>query len=338
MNNSIIPPFLREFSWQIILLLCFIATFGIVVLYSAAAGDFSVWALNHSIRFLVFLIMALVISRIDEAFIRKMIYPGYIAIVVMLIGVEILGHVGGGSQRWLDLGFIRIQPSELMKPAIVLTVAHFYANLPSATIRTGTAIWPAAMLMAIPSALVLLQPDLGTTLAIIAGGVAVMFVAGLPMRLFVSGVVAAIIAIPMAFFFALKEYQQKRVLTFLNPENDPLGTGYHITQSKIAIGSGGLTGKGFLNGTQSHLAYLPEHHTDFVFATMAEEWGLIGGVIVLGTFALLLNWGQGVAQKSKTRFGQLAATGLNMTIFFYAAINMMMVMGLALWSAFPCPF
>jgi rod shape determining protein RodA len=254
------------------------------------------------------------------------------------MAVEGIGAMGGGRQRWLELGPIRIQPSELMKPAVVLALAHFYQSLPAGMINTWRAIIPAGALIAVPMALVLLQPDLGTSLAIAFGGVLVMFLAGLPMRWFVAGGAVAAVVAPLAFFFGLKEYQQRRVTTFLDPESDPLGSGYHITQSKIAIGSGGFSGKGFNEGSQSHLNYLPEPHTDFVFATMAEEWGLIGGLFVLLVFGLILRWGLSVAHEARDRFSKLLAAGMVATIFFYVAINLMMVMGLAPVVGIPLPF
>ncbi|MEP3227494.1 MAG: rod shape-determining protein RodA [Parasphingorhabdus sp.] len=320
------------------MLLLVMASFGFVVLYSAAGGSLTPWAGLHMVRFLVFLGMAIVFSRLKENFWKTIAFPVYIVVVIMLLGVELLGAVRGGSQRWLSLGFIRIQPSELMKPAIILAVARFYDLLPAGQIRTWGAIWPLLVLLSFPCALILLQPDLGTTITVVAGAMTVAFLAGLPMRLFIGGAAAVAVIAPLAFFFALEDYQQRRVTTFLNPENDPLGAGYHISQSKIAIGSGGIFGKGFLNGTQSHLDYLPEGHTDFVFATMAEEWGLMGGVAVLTGFFLLFRWGLGVAMKAKTRFSQLLAAGLSTTIFFYVAINLMMVMGLAPVVGIPLPF
>ena len=200
------------------------------------------------------------------------------------------------------------------------------------------ALVPAAGLIALPVALVLLQPDLGTALSLCFGGVVVMFLAGLPMRWFVTAGLAALAIAPIAYFFGLHDYQRRRVLTFLDPENDPLGSGYHITQSKIAIGSGGLTGKGFNEGSQSHLNYLPEPHTDFVFATMAEEWGLLGGLMVIVIFGLVMRWGLGVAHRSHDRFAKLLASGMVATMFFYVAVNLMMVMGLAPVVGIPLPF
>jgi rod shape determining protein RodA len=337
MLQDMLPAPIASLPWRLIFLLLAIAGFGCLVLYSAAGGHLLPWSMVHAARFAILLSMAVVISRIPEKFWMAVAYPGYILIAVMLLGVELYGAVRGGSQRWLDLGFIRLQPSEFMKVAIVLAVARFYAALPAGMIRTWTALWPALVMIGIPVSLVLLQPDLGTALAIMAGGVTVLFLAGLPMRLFVGSGIAAAAALPILFTM-LHEYQRKRILIFLDPESDPLGAGYHISQSKIAIGSGGLFGKGFLNGSQSHLDYLPEGHTDFVFATMVEEWGLIGGLAVLFGFFLLLRWGTRVATQSNSKFGRLTAAGLTMTIFFYIAINLMMVMGMAPVVGIPLPF
>ncbi|WP_446532573.1 rod shape-determining protein RodA [Qipengyuania marincola] len=312
--------------------------FGALVLYSAAGGSWTPYASSHVVRFLVFLPMAFVISRFTRELAQFFAFPIYAVIIIMLMAVEAIGFVGGGSQRWLDLGFMQLQPSELMKPGLVLVLARFYANLPIGLIPTWRSVVPAAALIGFPVALVLLQPDLGTSLALAFGGATVMFVAGLPLRWFLMAGAAAAVLAPLAFFFGLQPYQQRRVFTFLDPENDPLGDGYHITQSKIAIGSGGLSGKGFNEGSQSHLNYLPEPQTDFIFSTMAEEWGFIGGLVVIGAFAMIFSWGLKVARDSQDRFGKLLATGMTATIFFYVAINLMMVMGLAPVVGIPLPF
>ncbi|MCW3836652.1 rod shape-determining protein RodA [Sphingomonas canadensis] len=341
MNNTLgpglVPSPIAQLPWRIILLVVAIGVFGLLVLYSAASGDIRKWAMPQGIRFFAFLAMAIVLSRIPESFWAMGALPGYVAILVMLIGVELLGAVAGGSQRWLDLGIIRLQPSELMKPAIVLALARFYEVLPAGEIRRFAAIWPAAVMIGVPAALVMLQPDLGTALMIVAGGITVMFLAGVPLRLFIGGALAIAVAVPLIVNFVLHDYQRNRVLTFLNPEADPLGTGYHISQSKIAIGSGGIFGKGFLNGTQSHLDYLPEGHTDFALATMMEEWGLMGGLFVIIAYLMLIRWGIGVGVRAQSRFARLAAAGLSTTIFFYVAINMAMVMGLAPVVGIPLP-
>lgn len=336
MTDGFIPAPLAQLPWRLLFVLIAIGGFGSVILYSAAGGSLTPWAASHAVRFCIFLVMALIMSRIPEEFYARTAIPGYFAVLFLLVAVELIGGISGGSQRWLDLGFIRLQPSELMKLAIVLATARFYSMLPAGQIRTWTAIWPAALLFGLPFLLVLVQPDLGTATMIAAGGITVMFLSGIPLRLFVGAGVLGAAALPIVFSF-LHDYQQKRVLIFLNPEEDALGAGYHITQSKIAIGSGGIFGKGFLNGTQSHLDYLPEGHTDFVFATMAEEWGLLGGLAIIFAFILVGRWGLQVSNRANTRFGRLTAAALSMTIFYYVTINLLMVMGMAPVVGIPLP-
>lgn len=336
--NSIVPAPIASLPWKIILVLSALACFGATVLFSAAGGSFDPWAGKHLMRFSVFLAMAIVMSRFPLTFWKRVTFPVYGVLFILLLVVEFVGFVGGGSQRWVNLGFMTLQPSELMKPAVVLALAWYYDQLPPAQVTNFKALFPPALIMGLPWFFVAVQPDLGTSIAILFGGVVVAFVAGLPMRWFIGAGAAMAVIAPLGFFFGLREYQRNRVLVFLNPENDPLGTGYHISQSKIAIGSGGFFGKGFLNGTQSHLEYLPEGHTDFVFATMAEEWGMMGGLFVLYLFYRLIRWGLTVGMTSRSRYGQLVATGLTATIFFYIMINLMMVMGLAPVVGIPLPF
>ena len=335
--NNILPAPLAVLPWRILLLVCAISGFGLVVLYSAANGSIRPWALSQGIRFCVFLAGSIALSRVPLDWWRRSSFWIYGILVILLILVEAVGGIAGGSQRWIGAGPVRIQPSELMKLAIVLATARFYEILPAAETRRFGAIWPAAVLIGIPAVLVMMQPDLGTALMICAGGATVMFLAGIPLRLFVGGAVALAVAAPLAVNFVLHDYQRHRVLIFLDPESDPLGTGYHISQSKIAIGSGGIFGKGFLNGTQSHLDYLPEGHTDFVFATMAEEWGLMGGIFLIVAFLLVIRWGVNVGVRAESRFAKLTAAGLATTIFFYMAINLSMVMGLAPVVGIPLP-
>jgi rod shape determining protein RodA len=334
--NARWPQRLLNLPWAIVLLIAAIGGFGMVVLYSAAAGSFEPWAARHGLRFSIFLCWMLALSQVPLRFWSQFAYPLYAAVLLALIGVEVLGAVAGGSQRWLDLGFIRLQPSEMMKLAIVLALARYYHFLPRGQARRLGGIWFPLLLIAMPAALVLLQPDLGTAITIVAGGVVVMFLGGLPWRWLLIPGALGLASLPLLYSL-LHEYQQKRVLIFLDPEADPLGAGYHITQSKIAIGSGGVTGKGFLQGSQSHLDYLPEPQTDFVFATMAEEWGLLGGTLLILAFGIVLNWGIRVALQTETVFGRLLAAGLSMTIFFYVLINLMMVMGMAPVVGIPLP-
>lgn len=338
MKLSIIPDPVARQPWGVILPLFALVLLGSAVLYSAAGGSMTPYASSHLMRFTLFFIMALVIARIPEHWFRTLAYPGYAVALFLVFLVEMIGAIGGGSQRWLNLGFITLQPSEFMKPGIVLALAAFYDSLPPTMTASWRGLLPALLLIALPAGLVIIQPDLGTGLAITFGGVVVMFLAGLPLRWFIGAGTAFAVVIPIAFFTLLHDYQRRRVTTFMDPESDPLGAGYHITQSKIAIGSGGVFGKGFGNGSQSHLEYLPEAHTDFVFATMAEEWGMIGGIAVLLVFGLVLRWGMQVAHNSKDRFSSLLAAGMTATIFFYIGVNLMMVMGLAPVVGIPLPF
>ena len=327
---------LRRLPWGIVLVIAALGSFGLVILYSAAGGALSPWALKQGLRFAVLLGVMLALALIRPETWMRLAWPIYGVVLAGLVGVELLGQIGGGSQRWLDVGIIRLQPSEFMKLAVVMVLARFYHSLPRGFETRLNALLPALALIAVPAALVMLQPDLGTALAITFGGIIVMFLAGVRLWLFIGAGVATLAAMPLAWSM-MHDYQRKRVLIFLDPASDPRGAGYHITQSKIAIGSGGFDGKGYLNGTQSHLDYLPELHTDFIFATMAEEWGLIGGLFIIVGFGIILAWGIRVAMASKTQFERLLALGLTSTLFFYLAINMMMVMGLAPVVGIPLP-
>ena len=336
MSAGYVPAQISSLPWRLIFVVLAIGLFGGMVLYSAAGGALMPWALPHLVRFIALLGMAIGMSYVRPDTFKSLAFPAYGAVMVLLVVVMAIGAVGGGAKSWLELGFIRIQPSELMKPVMVLVLASFYAALPAGETRKWSAIWPAAMLLGIPTLLILIQPDLGTALLLVFSAITVMFLAGLPLRLFLGGAAAVAAMLPLAYSIMLP-HQQRRVLIFLDPELDPSGAGYHLIQSKIAIGSGGLFGKGFLNGTQSHLHYLPEQHTDFIFSAMAEEWGFLGGLFLIACFLLLFHWGMSVAQDAKGRFERLTAAGLTMTIFFYFAINMLMVMGLAPVVGIPLP-
>jgi rod shape determining protein RodA len=334
---SFVPKQVANLPWRLIFVVVAIGTFGGTCLFSAAGGSLMPWALPHFLRFFTLLGMAIAMSYIQPDTYRDLSWPAYFGVILLLIVTLLIGTIGGGAKSWLELGVIRIQPSELMKPVSVLLLAGFYGSLPAGEIRKFSAVWPPIAILIVPVGLIILQPDLGTTLLMLFAAITVMFLAGLPLRYFIGGGLALAAAIPFAYTFLMLPHQQKRVLIFLSPEDDPLGAGYHITQSKIAIGSGGIFGKGFLNGTQSHLHYLPEQHTDFIFPAMAEEWGLIGGLFLILCFVLLFRWGMQVAQETKGRFERLTAAGLTMTIFFYFAINMLMVMGLAPVVGIPLP-
>jgi rod shape determining protein RodA len=334
--NARWPQRILALPWGIILLLLAVGGFGCVVLYSAAGGSMSPWALNHAVRLGATTIFMLLLALVSPRVWLALAYPIYAACLLLLLLVEVSGAVRGGSQRWIDLGFMQLQPTELMKIALVLALARFYQFLPSAYVGKVAGLWQPLALMGAPAFLALIQPDLGTAVAMIVGGAAVMFLAGLSIWFFLvpAGLLAAVI--PIVFQY-LEPYQQRRVLVFLDPELDPLGAGYHITQSKIAIGSGGLAGKGFGQGSQSHLQYLPYAHTDFIFATMAEEWGYLGGLLLILAYGVMMLWGLGVARAAGQRFQQLTAGGLTMALFFLILVNLMMVMGMAPVDGVPLP-
>ena len=336
MAVPLLPRPVAELPWQMLWVVIALAAFGALGLYSAAGGHVMPWALTHAIRFALFLGVALALSYVKPRTFQEFAWAAYAGGILLLILTLGLGAIGGGARSWLELGFLRIQPSELMKPILVLVLARFYAHVPPREIVRWSAIWPAALFLGPPTLLILLQPDLGTATLIMFSTIAMMFLAGLPLKLFIGGAAAVAAAVPVGYSLLLP-HQQERVLIFLNPEQDPLGAGYHITQSQIAIGSGGMFGKGFLNGSQSHLQYLPEQHTDFIFAALAEEWGLLGGLVLIGLFYLLVRWGMRVALEATDRFERLAASGLTLTIFFYIAVNLMMVMGLAPVVGIPLP-
>ena len=336
MNFAYLPRPIAELPWRMLFVVIALALFGALGLYSAAGGSLMPWALPHVVRFIAFLGVAIALSYVRPKTFQEFCWAAYVGGLLLLVLTLMLGVIGGGARSWLELGFLRIQPSEVMKPVLVLVLARFYAAVPPREIARWSAIWPAAAILAPPILLILLQPDLGTATLVVLNTIALMFLAGLPLWYFLGGAAAVATAIPIVYSMLLP-HQQERVLIFLNPEQDPLGAGYHIAQSQIAIGSGGMFGKGFLNGSQSHLQYLPAQHTDFIFSAIAEEWGLIGGLVMIVLFYLLIRWGLSVALDAQDRFERLAAGGLTLTIFFYIAVNLMMVMGLAPVVGIPLP-
>lgn len=327
---------ISHLNWSLIALLCMVAGVGILSLYSAGNGSFNPWASRHIMRFTVLLAGCLVIALINIRFWYKLAYPTYAVGIILLIAVEIVGQTGMGAQRWINLGFIQIQPSELIKIAVLMALAKYFHPASAEDMRRLTFLIPPALIILLPVALVLLQPDLGTSLMIVMAGVVMLFIAGAPFWLFFTGGAGVLALIPIAWTF-LHEYQKKRVLTFLDPESDPFGSGYHITQSKIAIGSGGIEGKGFLKGSQSHLNFLPEKQTDFIFTLWVEEWGLIGGLLLLVLNALIILYGIWISFMCKHTFGRLLAFGLIVNYSLYVFINIAMVMGLIPVVGVPLP-
>lgn len=334
-----LTPFgkLARLNWLIILVICLIAGAGVGVLYSVAGGSFEPWAIRHAIRFSISLLLMLMIALVDIRIWMRLALPLYALGLVLLVAVELFGESGGGGQRWIDLKVMRLQPSELMKVSLVLILARYYHGLTLEKSRRLSSLIEPVLLMLLPVALVIRQPDLGTSLLLMAGGITMIFLSGMHLRLFAAGAGIALVAIPLSWKFLLRDYQKDRVLTFLDPSRDPLGAGYHITQSKIALGSGGMSGKGYLQGTQSHLNFLPEMHTDFIFTMLAEEWGMIGGLVLLGAYMVVLIYGIVVSMRSRSQFGRMLAMGLSMTVFLYLFINVAMVMGLLPVVGVPLP-
>jgi rod shape determining protein RodA len=323
-------------DWLLVLTVSAIAGIGAAMLYSAGGGSATPWAGRHGVRYAVGLVIMLVLAFGGLRRWYSLAYLGYGACFLLLVVVEVAGS-GSGATRWIDLGVMRLQPSELMKIALVLALARLLHEAgPDGADRLHV-LGPALLLIAAPAMLVLKQPDLGTAVLLCAGGVAILFLAGVAWWKFGIAAALAAGAAPIAWSF-LHDYQRARVLTFMEPERDPFGAGYHIIQSMIALGSGGTFGKGWLQGTQSHLSFLPEKHTDFVFTMLGEELGLAGGLFVLALFALLIARIYRIAFLSESRFGRLLALGVGTTLFLYVAINVSMVMGLAPVVGVPLPF
>ena len=325
-----------QINWGLVLLITATAAVGIAMLYSAANGSWNPWATRQIARYGVGLVILITIALVDIRFWWRYAYLIYGILLVMLVAVEVVGSVGMGAQRWINLGVIRLQPSELMKVGIVLALARYFHGVSAENVRRFPYLIVPILMIGAPSALVLKQPDLGTALFLIMTGGAVFFVAGV--RLWKFGLVfaAAGAAVPIAWSM-LRPYQQKRIFTFLDPETDPLGAGYHILQSKIALGSGGLFGKGFMQGSQSHLNFLPEKQTDFIFTMLAEEFGMVGGLVLLGLYMLIMVYGFAISLRSRTHFGRLLAMGITSMLFLYVFINIAMVMGLIPVVGVPLP-
>ena len=325
-----------QINWGLVLLITATAAVGVAMLYSAANGSWNPWATRQIARYGVGLAILITIALVDIRFWWRYAYLIYGILLVMLVAVEVVGSVGMGAQRWINLGVIRLQPSELMKVGIVLALARYFHGVSAEDVRRIPYLIVPILMIGAPSALVLKQPDLGTALFLIMTGGAVFFVAGV--RLWKFGLVfaAAGAAVPIAWSM-LRPYQQKRIFTFLDPETDPLGAGYHILQSKIALGSGGLFGKGFMQGSQSHLNFLPEKQTDFIFTMLAEEFGMVGGLVLLGLYMLIMVYGFAISLRSRTHFGRLLAMGITSILFLYVFINIAMVMGLIPVVGVPLP-
>jgi rod shape determining protein RodA len=327
---------LWQVSWGVLLVLAAVCGIGFAMLYSAANGSWDPWASRQAARFGIGIALLLTAALVDIRHWMRVAYPFYGVALILLGAVDVMGADAMGAQRWIDLKVIQLQPSELMKVALVLALARYYHGIATDQVGRISMLLIPLMLVVVPVLLVLKQPDLGTAIMLLASGGAMFFLAGVEVWKFAVVLAAGIGAVPLAWHF-LHGYQRARILTFLDPERDPLGTGYHILQSKIALGSGGILGKGFLLGTQSHLNFLPEKQTDFIFTMLAEEFGIVGGLVLLGLYVLLLAYGIAVGLRSRNQFGRLLAMGITVTFFLYVFVNIAMVMGLIPVVGVPLP-
>ncbi|KIX18285.1 MULTISPECIES: rod shape-determining protein RodA [Paracoccus] len=330
-------------NWPLVLLITAVCCIGFLMLYSVAGGRMDTWAEPQMIRFAVGMVIMLGLAFVPMWFWRGISVAAYVTCFLMLVAVDLFGVIGMGAQRWIDIGPIRIQPSELMKIALVLLLAAYYDWLPLN--RVSRPLWvivPVVLILA-PTALVLMQPDLGTSIMLIAGGGIVMFAAGVSLWYF-GAVIGAAVGLVVAVMRSrgtdwqlLRDYQFRRIDTFLDPTSDPLGAGYNIIQSQIALGSGGLSGRGFMQGTQSRLNFLPEKHTDFIFTVLSEEFGFIGASSLLVLYMLILGFCLYSALSNRDRFASLITIGISATFFLYFSINMATVMGLLPAKGSPLP-
>ena len=307
------------------------------MLYSVAGGHWSPWALSQFSKFVLGFFIMIVAASIDVRVWMSLAYPAYGLALLLLIAVDVAGHVGLGAQRWIMLGPLELQPSELMKISLVLALARFLHGKSVEEVSKPLNLGIALVMIGVPALFVVIEPNLGTTLIIVMDGVSLLFLAGLSWYWIIPAVSAIVTAIPLAWRFVLHDYQKARVMTFLNPEADALGAGWNITQAKIAIGSGGLSGKGFLQGTQSRLNFLPEKQTDFIWTSLCEEFGFVGAIAMLVLFAAVIFYGVQIAMSARSQFARLLSMGITLNFFFYIMINGLMVMGLIPVVGIPMP-
>ena len=328
---------LKRINYGLIILVTACCSIGFAMLYSAAGGDIEPWAQRHLVRYFVGLLGIIILGLINIRLFFKGAYIFYGVSLMLLVFVELAGEVGMGAQRWIDFGVIRLQPSELMKISVVIVLARYFHIRSFHEIGNPLHLAIPAFLVLVPVVLVIKQPDLGTAIMMALSGLVIFFIAGVRMWKFILLFLGGVALVPIIWQFLL-EYQKKRILTFLSPEIDPLGAGYHLMQSKIALGSGGLYGKGFIQGSQSHLNFLPEIQTDFIFTMLAEEFGLLGGLVVLLLFFLISCYGLILSFFMASKFARFLTIGMITTLFFYVFINIGMVMGLLPIVGVPLPF
>lgn len=323
-------------NWWLVLLIAVIATMGIAMQYSMANGHLWPWAAPQFIRFVIGVFILAGVALVDIRIWRALAYPAYAISFLLLIAVQLVGHTGLGAQRWIEIGPLQIQPSELMKISLVLALARYLHGLGLEDVSKPHRLLVAVIMIVLPAALVLKEPNLGTAIILMADGFSLLFLAGLSWWWILPSFAGLIAAVPVAWHF-LHDYQKRRVLTFLDPQSDALGAGWNIGQAKIAIGSGGLYGKGFVQGTQSRLNFLPEKNTDFALSALGEEFGFAGCVALLVLFALVMSYGVRIAMTSRSQFGRLVAMGITLNFFFYIMINAAMVMGMIPVVGIPMP-
>ncbi len=328
---------LYEVNWGLVLLVTIIAGVGIAMQYSVAGGAWDPWATKQLVRFIIGFAMMIVAAMVDIRVWMNIAYPFYAVALVLLMGVEAMGMAHLGAQRWISLGPLELQPSEPMKIAIILALAKFLHGQSVEDIAKPGRLMIPLIMIGIPAALVAIQPNLGTTIIIALDGCSLLFLAGLSWWWIMPTLTAMAAAVPVAWKFVLHDYQKARVMTFLNPESDALGAGWNITQAKIAVGSGGAAGKGFLQGTQSRLNFLPEKQTDFIWTNFAEEFGFVGCTAMLILFAVVLGYGVQIAMSARSQFGRLVAMGVSLNFFYYIMINGLMVTGLIPVVGIPMP-
>lgn len=329
---------IENLHWPLISLIITLAFVGFLMLYSAGGGNLRPWLFKQMIFFSIFFPIMIIIALSDIKLIYQSSYFLYGATLILLIIVDISGHNAMGATRWVRLGPITIQPSEIMKVFTVFALAKYFYSIEAEQItKIKTLIIP-IFIIALPAFFIFHQPDLGTASILVITGVSILFLAGVKLWKFITAGIAALIAIPLLWHFMLYDYQKQRVLTFLNPDSDPLGSGYNIIQSKIAIGSGGILGKGYLQGTQGQLNFLPEKQTDFIFTMLAEELGLLGSMLLIGIYMSVILMGIKISTRTKHQFGRLLVMGIMNIFFLHMFINIAMVMGLIPVVGAPLPF
>lgn len=332
----LLPQKITELPWLLLLLLLCTGAIGVMAQYSAGQGEWTMYASKHLIVFAFGFGLALALAMVDLRYWHYAAYVAFGLMLLLIVAVDVAGFVGKGAQRWIALGPMQLQPSEFMKLAVIFALARYYSNVAEDDLANPRFLVVPLLIIAVPAFFILRQPNLGTAMIVIMIGGAMSFAAGVRLWKFAAILGAGLAAIPVAWHF-MHDYQRGRVLTFLNPERDPLGAGYHITQAKIALGSGGWFGQGFLHGTQAHLQFLPEAQTDFIFSLLGEEWGFVGALVFIVIYFSMIVLIFRISLNARSLFGRLVAVGMGFNLFMYFLINIGMVMGLLPVVGIPLP-